>query len=120
MNFKSYEKQAILRLLAGMSFADGNASAIEDRLFVAFMHKLGVTNGDILASKNMSDSKACSIAKGLSCEQKRLVSALLASIMLVDGKVENSELLTLTAICAKCDIPVLDPNEVHVVLNRYL
>ena len=120
MNFKNYEKQAILRLLSLMSIADGNVSAIEDRLFRVFMHKLGVTNSDILASKTMNDSKACSIARGLSFKQKRLVGALLASIMLVDGKVDEREVLALTAIWVKCDIPVLNPIEAQVVLDTYL
>lgn len=120
MKFKDYEKQAILRLLSWMAIADGDVSAIEDRLFIAFMHKLGVTNSDILASKCMSDSKACSIARGLSFEQKRLVGALLASMMLVDGKVDGKEVLALTAISVKCNIPVLNPDEAQAVLARYL
>ena len=120
MIFKNYEKQAILRLLSWMAIADGDVSAIEDRLFIAFMHKLGVTNSDILASKCMSDSKACSIARGLSFEQKRLVGALLASMMLVDGKVDGKEVLALTAICVKCDIPVLNPGQAQAVLARCL
>lgn len=120
MNFKNYEKQAILRLLSWMAIADGDVSTIEDRLFIAFMHKLGVTNSDILASKCMSDSKACSIVRGLSFEQKRLVGALLASMMLVDGKVDGKEVLTLTAISVKCDIPVLNPDEAQAVLARCL
>lgn len=119
MNFKSYEKQAILRLMSWMSIADGDVSAIENRLFIAFMQKLNVTTSDILASREMSDSKACSIAKGLSFEQKRLVSALLTSIMLVDGKVEGDEVLALAAICTKCDIPVLNPTESQAVLETY-
>ncbi len=119
MDFKNYEKQAILRLLAGISLADGNVNVAEDKLFRIFMLKLGITNSDIIASKDMSNSKACSIAKGLSLNQKRLISALLASIILVDGKVEESEFIALTAICAKCDIPVLDPNEVTAILDTY-
>ena len=119
MDFKNYEKQAILRLMSWMSIADGEVSAIENKLFIAFMQKLRVTNNDLLASKGMSDSKACSIARGLSFEQKRVVSALLASIMLVDGKVEGSEVLALTAICAKCDIPMLNPAEAQAVLATY-
>ena len=120
MNFKNYEKQAVLRLMSWMSIADGNVSEIENRLFGVFVQKLGVTNSDLFASRDMSDSKACSIVKGLSYEQKRLVGALLASIMLIDGNVDGNEVLALTAICAKCDIPVLDPIETRVVLDMYL
>ena len=120
MNFKSYEKQAILRLLSCMSIADGSVNVREVGLAQAFMGKLGATNSDVEVSGKMSDSKACSIAKGLSFEQKRLVGALLVSMMLVDGKVDGGEVVALAAICTKCDIPVLNPVEARVVLDMYL
>lgn len=120
MNFKNYEKVAILNLLALVSIADGTVDAREVGLAQAFMKRLGATNSDVAASEKMSDSQACSIARGMSFEQKRLVGALLASMMLVDGKVDGSEVVTLAAICTKCDIPVLNPVEARVVLDMYL
>ena len=119
MNFKSNEKAAIVRLLSLMSISDGSVDPREIGMTQLFMKRLGATNSDVAASARMSDSQACSIAKGMSLEKKRIASALLVELMVSDNEVERSEVAVLVGICAKCEFPMFSLFEARAVLTEY-
>ncbi len=119
MNFKSNEKAAILRLLSLMSISDGSVDPREIGITQLFMKRLGATNSDVATSARMSDSQACSIAKGMSFEKKKVASALLVELMVADNDVDRQEVATLVGICAKCEFPMLTLFDAQSVLAEY-
>ena len=120
MKFKSYEKAATLRLLTLMPVADGAVDAREVGLLQILTRKLGATSSDIAAGREMSISKALSIAKGMSADKKKIVCALLSDLIIVDGNVDKEEIALWVDICEKCEFPYMNVVTAHKITLDFI
>ena len=103
--FTSQEKSAIIKVANLMAMADGHLDVQEVVISSAIFSKLNATQSDITNARQMENQEALNIISSMQPHEKRLVVAILGSIMIADGKIEGTEKALICLITAICNLP---------------
>lgn len=103
--FTSQEKSAIIKVANLMAMADGHLDVQEVVISSAIFAKLNATQSDISNARQMENQEALNIISSMQPHEKRLVVAILGSIMIADGKIEGTEKALICLITAICNLP---------------
>ena len=116
-SFTSREKAAIANVADGMAKIDGKVLKEEFAVIMATFLKLGFSDDDLEFAKGMNPTEALSIIRCMTASEKRLVSAILTSIAIVDNNLADNEAKLLTFLNLQTGIPVISGNEAISILT---
>ena len=116
-SFTSREKAAIANVADGMAKIDGKVLKEEFAVIMATFLKLGFSDDDLELAKGMNPTEALSIIRCMTTSEKRLVSAILTSIAIVDNDLADNEAKLLTFLNLQTGIPVISGNEAISILT---
>ena len=117
-NFTSKEKAAIVSVIGAMTQIDGSVKGEEIAVSVASLTKLGVDEREMDMGAAMDAIEAVSIIRSMTPTEKKLVSAILTSIMIVDGQVDDSEAKLLMLLGIQTGIPMMSADEAIQVVTK--
>ena len=116
-NFTSREKAAIANVAKGMAEIDGKVLKEEFAVVMATFIKLRIRDDEFELAKTMEPTEALSIIRSMTVAEKRLVSAILTSIAIVDNQLADDEAKLLTLLNFQTGIPILSGNEAIGILT---
>ena len=116
-SFTSREKAAIANVADGMAKIDGKVLKEEFAVIMATFLKLGISDDDLELAKTMEPTEALSIIRSMTVTEKRLISAILTSIAIVDNQLADNEAKLLTLLNFQTGIPILSGNEAISILT---
>ena len=124
MTFSKRQFAAIYKMGQAMVLADGTINEKETAIVGGELIKFGVTPSDleelIADSESMEFSKAVEIVATLNLEQKRYVSSFLATIMAVDGDIDDSEVQLWKLVSILCGFPQMTIRDgISYMAQRY-
>lgn len=124
MTFSKRQFAAIYKMGQAMVLADGTINEQETAIVGGELIKFGVTPSDleelIADSESMEFSKAVEIVATLNLEQKRYVSSFLATIMAVDGDIDDSEVQLWKLVSILCGFPQMTIRDgISYMAQRY-
>ncbi len=118
MYFTSEERHAIVKMANAMINADGKADPKEVLYSIAALKKFGVSFEDIKDSDNLNPVKAVNIISKMSYEQKKVVTAFLGTIMVVDEDINESEHRYWAFVSECCNLPTMNIGEAVEIMNN--
>ena len=112
MEFKEKELAALLKLGASMSTADGNIDENEIKFMEREIHNFNldlVTLHKIIEdSKTLEPIEAITIMAKMLDEQKKYMCGFLATLMSIDGKLDENEIKLWKLVCSLTNTPTMN------------
>lgn len=118
MIFSQEQKQAIAKLMKLMIIADGNVDANEVVSSAAIFSKLGISPNDISNADHLAEQEALRIISDMQSNEKRTVVAILGSIMIADGKIDDKEQVLINLITILCQLPIMSVGDAITELKK--
>lgn len=110
--FTDLEKSAIINLSKLMVLADGKIDEEEKRALVIESLRIGVSPENAAKIENtatsLEPSEACNIISKMTAEEKKYVAALLGSLMIVDGNIDDTEMRLWQLVSTICNLPTMN------------
>ncbi len=120
MYFLDKEKAAIAHVAVAMQGVDGDTNASEYIFNALVMSKFDITNTHLCAATDMSLLDAMAVLKMMSEEKKRCVSAMLGSLIVVDGKIDDKEVSLWRLLSTICFFPPMSLQDAQRIIQEYL
>ncbi len=121
MYFTTNEKKAIFKVAKMMMVADDRVDAAEI-VFSAMVVELigGMNEGDMVSSNAMANDQALRIISDMDYAEKRLVAAILGTMMSIDGDINGTELAIWKLISSCCNLPGMTTLEASEIIKNAL
>lgn len=120
LTFTNLEKAAVANVSAAMQCADGKSDPKEYALNLLFMTRFDITSSELNQAQEMELFDAMTVLKMMTDDKKRCVSAILGSIILVDGDVDDREVSLWRLISSICKFPTMSLAEAPNIMKEYL
>lgn len=95
-----------------MVLADGKIDEEEKRALVIESLRIGVSPENAAKIENtatsLEPSEACNIISKMTAEEKKYVAALLGSLMIVDGNIDDTEMRLWQLVSTICNLPTMN------------
>ena len=117
-SFTSKEKAAIANVAAAMTKIDGKVKGEEIAVTIAALAKLGVGDCEMDMGAEMEAIEAATIIRSMTPSEKKLVSAILTSIMVVDGQIDDNEAKLIMLLGIQTGIPMMSANEAIQIITE--
>ena len=115
LEFTDREYTAILLFTKKMTLADGRLDDREKIMLVMEAQRFGIGKNKLAnlldASDNMEADEAIALIATMTDAQKRYVSALLGTIMAIDGDIDDKELALWQMVSFVCKLPEMSIND---------
>lgn len=117
---RSIEKSAVLHVLVKMSAKDQFILNSEKTIIEGMIYQMDMDEEDVEEAHDMSDGQAERILAGLSQNEKRIVSAALGSLIMIDGEADYLETAYYSNLCVRCGLPRLGPSQAMDILESFI
>lgn len=111
LEFTDREYTAILSFAKKMTLVDGRLDDNEKIMLVMEAQRFGIGRNKLVnlldASDNMEADEAIALIATMTDAQKRYVSALLGTIMAIDGDIDDKELALWQMVSSLCKLPTM-------------
>lgn len=115
LEFTNREYTAILSFAKKMTLADGRLDDSEKIMLVMEAQRFGIGRNKLVnlldVSDNMEADEAIALIATMTDAQKRYVSALLGTIMAIDGDIDDKELALWQMVSFVCKLPEMSIND---------
>ena len=115
MQFNGLELSAIVKLAKAMAAADGKIAKEELTVIALNLAKFGVSQADsenfLTLSDAMEFGHAIALVAAMDNEQKKYVAGYLASIMVADGEIADSEMTLWRLVSTFASLPTMTVRE---------
>ena len=115
MQFNGLELSAIVKLAKAMAAADGKIANEELTVIALDLAKFGVSQADsenfLTLSDAMEFGHAIALVAAMNNEQKKYVAGYLASIMVADGEIADSEMTLWRLVSTFASLPTMTVRE---------
>lgn len=105
-NLKNKEKNAIIRILKDIIFADGIVDQRETKLLEEIEDNLGVSEISDNEVDRMSSLSALAIVRDLPLEDRTEFAKLMGRMIVVDNDINYKEVEVYNMVIESCNIPV--------------
>lgn len=120
LSFFEYEKIAIAYVAVAMQGIDGDTNAQEYIFNALVMKKFEITNYHLSSARKLSLLDAMATLKTMSEEKKRCVSAILGSLIIIDGRIDDKEMSLWRLLSSICSFPTMSLQDASSIMKEYL
>lgn len=120
MEFTYEEKIATSKMAAIMMYADGKVEQTEQVIVASVFGKFKLSKSDIEEVNKMDKVVALMILSQMDTQKKRIVSAILGTIMIVDGNIASDELKLWRFVANVCEFPILEIDDCSQIAVNFL
>lgn len=114
------EKTAIFWSVSHMMGIDGTVDRSELKLVFKILEIIQISESERTLAETISENAVLSIIKSMPYEKRKLLSALLHTVMVIDGGINPNELVLLWAFQSNANLPELSPIEARDISADFL
>lgn len=111
MEFSGKELSALVKMGVAMAAADGKLADEEKAAIVLGMAEFGLDEEAVKAhlalAKSMTPVQALSILTAMGTPQQKFATGFLATVMVSDGDIDDSEVKLWQLVCTLCGFPTM-------------
>lgn len=111
MEFSGKELSALVKMGVAMAAADGKLADEEKAAIVLGMAEFGLDEEAVKAhlalAKSMTPVQALSILTAMDTSQQKFATGFLATVMVSDGDIDDSEVKLWQLVCTLCGFPTM-------------
>lgn len=111
MEFSGKELSALVKMGVAMAAADGKLADEEKAAIVLGMAEFGLDEEAVKAhlalAKSMTPVQALSILTAMDISQQKFATGFLATVMVSDGDIDDSEVKLWQLVCTLCGFPTM-------------
>ena len=104
LNLTYQEKNAVIKVLMDIAWADGKITDGEESYFQQMRNFFGASNSDIEEASKMSVVASLTILKNMSQEQKLALAYMMREMITVDGEIHENEKQIFEAVCINIEV----------------
>ena len=120
LSFFENEKIAIAYVAVAMQGIDGDSNAQEYIFNALVMKKFEITNYHLGSAGKLSLLDAMATLKSMSEEKKRCVSAILGSLIIIDGRIDDKEMSLWRLLSSICSFPTMSLQDASSIMKEDL
>lgn len=120
MFFTDREKAAIFRLMGSIACADGNLAYEEKKLTDVVVSVMNGPGKGADLALNMKPSEAMDIVAAMTYDEKRFVCSALGSMVAIDGRIDDKEMLLWALFSERCKLPEMSLGDAIKQFKEYL
>lgn len=103
-----------------MQAADGHSDSAEKLMNTFTFENLDISKEELIYARDMSNIEAFTIIRNMLPHEKRYVTAMLGTLIVIDKDIDDKELELWRLISSTCELPSMNLNDAPKIYSEFI